>query len=324
MPSKQKPTPKKSDTIYAGDYYIPSMYQDLLSNEVKGNVPRKNAMEPFYNTTSWHDTKAFPEMVQQFSKLRQLLKDKYGFNIGATEMYRSPAGSAAGIAQGKTNVAEPWNSQHNYGGRGIDIHVVRNGKPRLMAFNDPEYPIVIEEGFKQGLINPPYMQQGGTGNKEPWHFTYGVLKDAKNPYLKNTDVEDWQGKDLATIVPKTFQDIKDYNDATVAMVEPSNVSVAMTGKYELPSLPTIPSGGADLIYETKTGQPISTRLQEEQDRRRAIDETYWANQAKNRREIVDPMLAVIEQNRKDRMNQRLEQLMPNVINEPLYALQDTR
>lgn len=95
-----------------------------------------------------------------------------GASLQLTSGYRDYAGQVAArsdwCARGSCgNAATPGTSNHGWA-KAVDFR----GFGSIGVYTDPDYLWMLTVGPKYGWHNPPYMQAGGKGPHEPWHFEY--------------------------------------------------------------------------------------------------------------------------------------------------------
>lgn len=116
-------------------------------------------------------TKALGELNAEF-------KSVFGYDIPINSAYRDFAAQveareewcAAGKCQ---NAATPGTSNHGWA-LAVDIATKNHA---AIHYTSPEYLWLKKNAGKYGWVHPAYMEPGGTGPFEPWHWEYyGVTK----------------------------------------------------------------------------------------------------------------------------------------------------
>lgn len=114
-----------------------------------------------------------PDAVAALEKLNVEFRAQFGYDLAINDAYRDYAGQvearnrwcALGNCQ---NAAAPGTSNHGWA-LAVDLG---NKSHIVLGFNSPEYIWLKANAGKYGWVHPKYMEPGGTGPFEAWHWEY--------------------------------------------------------------------------------------------------------------------------------------------------------
>lgn len=113
------------------------------------------------------------DATKALGKLNVEFKSVFGYDIPINDAYRDYAGQvqarAEWCAMGKCeNAATPGTSNHGWA-LAIDIATKNHAS---ILYTSPEYLWLKKNAGKYGWVHPAYMEPGGTGPFEPWHWEF--------------------------------------------------------------------------------------------------------------------------------------------------------
>lgn len=111
-------------------------------------------------------TKALIELNTEFRSV-------FGYDIAINDSYRDYAGQVKArqdwCALGKCqNAATPGKSNHGWA---LAIDIATKGHASI-TYSSAEYLWLKKHSLKYGWVHPAYMEPGGSGPFEPWHWEY--------------------------------------------------------------------------------------------------------------------------------------------------------
>lgn len=118
------------------------------------------------------------DAVEALAALNVEFKAQFGYDLAINDAYRDYAGQVyqrnRWCSMGKCqNAAVPGTSNHGWA-LAVDIG---NKSHTVLSFSSPEYLWLKANAGKYGWVHPKYMEPGGTGPFEAWHWEfYGVVK----------------------------------------------------------------------------------------------------------------------------------------------------
>ncbi len=116
------------------------------------------------------------DAVEALAELNIEFKAQFGYDLAINDAYRDYAGQVyqrnRWCSLGKCqNAAVPGTSNHGWA-LAVDIG---NKSHTVLGFNSPEYIWLKANAGKYGWVHPKYMEPGGSGPFEAWHWEfYGV------------------------------------------------------------------------------------------------------------------------------------------------------
>ena len=105
-----------------------------------------------------------PSAAVSFVELNKAYKAAMGGDLKLLSCYRSYDEQVAARKKYGSNAAVAGTSNHGWG-LAIDFD-------NMSSYSDAGYKWLMSNGSKYGWVNPPNMQQGGSGPHEPWHWEY--------------------------------------------------------------------------------------------------------------------------------------------------------
>lgn len=119
----------------------------------------------FKGCTTWMSEPYLnPSAAVSFIELNKAYKAAMGENLKLLSCYRTYDQQVAARKKYGSNAARAGTSNHGWG-LAIDFD-------DMSSYSGAGYKWLLKNGSKYGWVNPPNMQQGGTGPHEPWHWEY--------------------------------------------------------------------------------------------------------------------------------------------------------
>jgi len=107
------------------------------------------------------------DAAADLERLDAAFREYFGHDISISDSYRDYAGQVLARDTRGDLAATPGTSNH---GRGLAIDL--NGFGELGQFDRPYYVWMSAHAADYGWLHPVYMNPGGTGPLEPWHWEY--------------------------------------------------------------------------------------------------------------------------------------------------------
>lgn len=110
---------------------------------------------PYFNPSAYVSLKALNDAY---------MNEHGGTGLLLESCYRDLKGQQTAKDSQKGNAATVGTSNHGWG-LAVDFD-------NMNSYSDSKYRWLMENGPKYGWVNPPNMQEGGSGPNEPWHWEY--------------------------------------------------------------------------------------------------------------------------------------------------------
>jgi LAS superfamily LD-carboxypeptidase LdcB len=107
------------------------------------------------------------DAAADLERLNAAFRERFGHDISISDSYRDYAGQVLARDTRGDLAATPGTSNH---GRGLAIDL--DGFGDLGQFDRPYYVWMSAHAADYGWLHPTYMDPGGTGPLEPWHWEY--------------------------------------------------------------------------------------------------------------------------------------------------------
>ncbi len=107
------------------------------------------------------------DAVEALTRLNVAFRAQFGVNLTVTDGYRDYAAQVAMRAKKGSLAATPGTSNHGWG-LAWDL----GGFGGVGQFDRPYYLWMKANSAQFGYMHPPYMDEGGSGPLEPWHWEY--------------------------------------------------------------------------------------------------------------------------------------------------------
>lgn len=102
-------------------------------------------------------------------RLNAAYRADFGYNLKISSSYRSYSQQVSTRAAKGSLAAAPGTSNH---GLGLAVDFANFGG--VGQYNTTNYQWMRANAGRFGWVHPPYMQPGGSGPHEPWHWEYGT------------------------------------------------------------------------------------------------------------------------------------------------------
>lgn len=107
------------------------------------------------------------DAAEDLERLNGAFRDHFGYDISVSDSYRDYDGQVVARETKGDLAAAPGTSNH---GRGLAIDL--NGFGEYGQFDRPYYVWMSAHAGDYGWLHPSYMNPGGSGPSEPWHWEY--------------------------------------------------------------------------------------------------------------------------------------------------------
>ncbi|WP_024288130.1 D-alanyl-D-alanine carboxypeptidase family protein [Cellulomonas sp. KRMCY2] len=138
----------------------------VAADAPNGEIPQDALCEVSFDA----DTELRCDAAEALEDLNDAYRDRFGTNLSVSSSYRDYAGQVAARRARGFLAGAPGTSNH---GRGLAADFSDFGA--VGQFDTPAYRWMKAHAADYGWYHPDYMEPGGAGPYEPWHWEFGQL-----------------------------------------------------------------------------------------------------------------------------------------------------
>ena len=138
----------------------------LAADAPNGEIPQEALCEVSFDA----DTLLRCDAAEALEDLNDAYRDRFGTNLSVGSSYRDYAGQVAARRARGLLAGAPGTSNH-----GIGLAADFSDFGAVGQFDTPAYRWMKAHASDYGWYHPDYMEPGGAGPYEPWHWEFGRL-----------------------------------------------------------------------------------------------------------------------------------------------------